>query len=287
MNVNYSSYSVNASLKVTYKSKCRFYTHEPETSMIEMEQELESSGNEVKLFKKLPLKAKKSLPIGKRLSNPFITTMKTAKAVEFEKLQNETSSDVKSPTDRTLFALNLVIRDFCENTTAHGFYNISRSASPLWIRLAWTLILIISSSYCCYSMTLQLSKISIQYFIILFKLSGICLYIINYLSYEVVVNYQVISESPVELPTYTICNLYPFNLAGSQFAGTYVESVLAKNNITSKITVSNDEYAITKVKQAANIVKSTVTSDTNLTTAQLKSLGFTISGKTDYTKWFN
>ena len=64
--------------------------------------------------------------------------------------------------------LKASVKEFCEMTSAHGFLNISKSTS--WIvRIAWILLVIVSISYCIYSMcsTLFQFRFWILFFVIL------------------------------------------------------------------------------------------------------------------------
>ncbi|CAF0821207.1 unnamed protein product [Brachionus calyciflorus] len=146
------------------------------------------------------------------------------------------------------------VREWCENTTSHGFSNMVKTDSNL-IRVSWVVLVLCFSSYCLYTVINSIN---------------------SYLAYEVSVNYQIVADSSAEFPAVTICNLNPFDVAAETSTGEYIIQNLKSNSMTPVITTNNGQVAYLLVDDAANILKATVNSDKNLTRAGLEKLGFTL-----------
>ncbi len=100
--------------------------------------------------------------------------------------------------------------------------------------------------------------------------------IIAYFDYETVVGVRRIKEVQVEFPQVTICNLNAFDVGTDEFSGTYINRVLLKNNISPSITPTDSQSALDLVLTAANVIKSAIVADTNLTDASKQKIGFTM-----------
>lgn len=96
------------------------------------------------------------------------------------------------------------------------------------------------------------------------------------MAYEVVVSNQIVSESITEFPSVTICNLNPFDVATESYTGQYLVEKLNLNSILPVITSNNETFSYELVDDAASLLKAVASSDKNLTSKQLESLGFTI-----------
>lgn len=94
------------------------------------------------------------------------------------------------------------------------------------------------------------------------------------MQYEVRINYQIINESPVEFPAISICNLNPFDLKFNQQTADYIRNILIKNNLSSIVSLEQDQLAYNTVKEISNILKASVVSNKSSTDEQIRSLGF-------------
>ncbi len=71
-------------------------------------------------------------------------------------------------------------------------------------------------------------------------------------------------------------NLNPINIAKNPSVGDKVIAYLEKNQISPSISLSTDDLAVVKVREASEILKASITSDTSLTTDERMSLSFTM-----------
>ena len=101
------------------------------------------------------LEKKKQLEKKKELDE-IIASDKFFKLVEKDKKEKELNSLMKE-----------CIKDWCEDTTSHGFSNMVKTDSWI-IRITWIILIIVSMAYCMYSKYFNLSKKYI--FIIYLKL---------------------------------------------------------------------------------------------------------------------
>ena len=102
--------------------------------------------------------------------------------MELKKKNDDDKKDDDTKSDKEDADLKEEIKqkflEWCEYCTTHGIPNIARNQSKL-IRLIWIACLLASSTYCFYSIiTLMMS----------------------YLSYNVLINMQVIEEAPIFFP---------------------------------------------------------------------------------------
>lgn len=67
-----------------------------------------------------------------------------------EKVFDHNSDKPISKDERLKNLLRECVREWSEHTTAHGFANISRANSVV-VKLIWAALLILSVSYCIYS----------------------------------------------------------------------------------------------------------------------------------------
>jgi hypothetical protein len=84
-------------------------------------------------------------------------------------------------------------KEWSKSTTIHGYPNIFRTENKL-TKTMWILLLFFSTFLCSYMITKA---------------------VMDYLSYDVVTQIRVLSETPVEFPTVTICNSNPFTTEAS------------------------------------------------------------------------
>jgi len=90
------------------------------------------------------------------------------------------------------------------------------------------------------------------------------------------INYQVITDSPTEFPSVSICNLKPFDLTYSEENSDYLMKFLLEKSISPKLSVSSGEYAVDVLEEAASTLKASVSADKSLNDSFLESLGFTL-----------
>lgn len=102
---------------------------------------------------------------------------------------------------------------------------------------------------------------------------GYCVYtivsvLIAFLQFEVLINQQVTTDTPIDFPAVTVCNLNPFDRRTSQ---NYIDQVLAKNNLT----YVNDTTKIDINPKLINtLIKSSIIGDKKLNLTQVENLGF-------------
>ncbi|RNA37541.1 FMRFamide-activated amiloride-sensitive sodium channel isoform X1 [Brachionus plicatilis] len=150
--------------------------------------------------------------------------------------------------------LKKCVKEWCENTSSHGFSNLIRTDSWI-IRIVWLILVLLFIGYCSYT---------------------VVTIILAYFKYEVVVSYKIVSDSPSPFPGVTICNLNPFDVGTDEYTGTYLENALINNSINPSIHLSLNDTAILKVDEIRSILKAHATADKNLTSDDLKKKGFTI-----------
>lgn len=134
---------------------------------------------------------------------------------------------------------------WASNSTFHGLPNIARSKNYV-ITIIWTLCLIISSCYCLYEI---ISVIKI------------------YLNYPVIVDVQLVHESPTYFPAITICNLNQFNNKRSK---NFIDQIINSYNLTNK-NLNSIKYT-----QELNELLKREIKHLNLNESTLKLLGYTI-----------
>ncbi|RNA27956.1 acid-sensing ion channel 1 isoform X2 [Brachionus plicatilis] len=138
--------------------------------------------------------------------------------------------------------------DWASNTKSHGVPNIMRVEST-FLRIVWTICFVASLGYCIYTIV------------------GI---IQTFLLFEVLINQQVVTDSPIEFPAVTVCNLNPFDRRKAQ---GYIDQVLAKNNLS----YVSDVNKIDKNPRLINtLIKSSIIGNPNLTAENIEQLGFHI-----------
>ena len=98
----------------------------------------------------------------------------------------------------------------------------------------------------------------------------------TFLGYPVNVNYQYISDTPTMFPGVTICNLNSIDLSYDPDVKNVVNNCLIKNKIAPNIMLDSDELAIIELTAASDILKSCITSDTNMTWAKKANLSFSM-----------
>jgi hypothetical protein len=141
------------------------------------------------------------------------------------------------------------LKEWGLNSTAHGISNLCRLENKL-IKIIWIICFISSFGYC---------------------ISTIYNIIDNFLQFDVLINQQVVSESPIEFPAITVCNLNPFDRRNAK---NYITNTLAKNNLsyvtdTTKIDINP--------KLVNSLIKSTIIGDTSLNSTQVRYFGFDIN----------
>ncbi|CAF0708689.1 unnamed protein product [Brachionus calyciflorus] len=134
------------------------------------------------------------------------------------------------------------------NTTSHGIPNIVRLDSKV-LKITWLICFLASLGYCIYTI-----GIIIQ----------------DFLQFDVLINQQVVTDSPIEFPAVTVCNLNPFDRRNAQ---AYIDKTLEKN----KISYVNDINKIDINPKLVNtLIKSSIKGDSNLTSKSIENIGFHI-----------
>lgn len=134
------------------------------------------------------------------------------------------------------------------NSTAHGIPNMIRLESRI-LKIIWFVCFLASLSYCAYTI------VSI---------------IITYLQFDVLINQEVVSKSPVDFPAVTVCNLNAFDKRNAQ---KFINQTLAKNNISYVSDVTKIDMSPTLVN---NLIKASIIGNKNFTKKDYVNLGFTI-----------
>lgn len=160
---------------------------------------------------------------------------------------NSNSSNPKSKVN-TGEKIKQKLYDWGSNTKSHGVPNILR-VENLFLKIIWIICFVASFSYCIYTII------------------GI---ILTFLKFEVLINQQVATDSPIEFPAVTVCNLNPFDRRKAQ---NYIDKVLENNNL-SYVT---DVNKIDKNPKLINtLIKSSIIGNPNLTAENIENLGFHI-----------
>lgn len=114
--------------------------------------------------------------------------------------QNKEEKEIQAQNQIKLNTKSLIkvsLIELLRESTTHGLSNIFRT-KKLILKLMWTIFFLISAGYCSYMIHNSIS---------------------DYLSYNVITNFQTVFELPSLFPTVTICNLNAFQTNFSiQFA---------------------------------------------------------------------
>lgn len=140
------------------------------------------------------------------------------------------------------------VAEWCSYSTTHGVSNISRADNKL-VKFIWILCLVVSSIYCFYT---------------------IVNIIVSYLSYEVIINIDVVDKAPIDFPAVSVCNLNPLD---RRFSQTYIDKVLARHNLSH---VSNIEKIDINPNTVKYLIKANILADRNLSKAEIRKFGFEI-----------
>lgn len=131
------------------------------------------------------------------------------------------------------------------NSTCHGLSNIVRS--KIWIiKIMWTICFLVSATYCFHEVVVVIKM---------------------YLRYPVLVDIQLIHESPTIFPAITLCNLNQFNPTRSKYL---TDRIINKHNLTF-----GNENAVEYTQKVSEQLKLEI-KYMNLNESELKSLGYTI-----------
>ncbi|CAF0843935.1 unnamed protein product [Brachionus calyciflorus] len=93
---------------------------------------------------------------------------------------------------------------------------------------------------------------------------------------EVIIDYKIIQESPSEFPSFTFCNINPFDVLNENTTGLYILDTLRKNSIPSYLKINTGEKAIDLVEKASSILKASVVANKTLSEDYVKKLGFSL-----------
>lgn len=185
---------------------------------------------------------------------PNISDIERQAAKEFEAATNNHKFELEQHHQQQQHShrkLNVYRDKFVEwssYSTAHGIPNIFRLESRL-LKIIWILCFLASFAYCSYT---------------------IVNIVVVYLEYGVLINQEVVSEAPVDFPAVTVCNLNAFDKRNAQ---TYINQVLAKNNISYVSDINRIDIPPTKVN---NLIKASIIGNKSFTDDDIKSMGFSI-----------
>ena len=101
-----------------------------------------------------------------------------------------------------------IFGEFCETSTSHGIPSIYRSQGT-FLKLFWTFFTLLSSAICFYLIVTSF---------------------IDFFSYPVQTTVDIISETPTEFPTISICNLNPYKTDNENVSLT-LKQILASKRV--------------------------------------------------------
>jgi hypothetical protein len=159
---------------------------------------------------------------------------------------------LKNSKTTLLKELNTIFTEWCTNSTAHAIPNIFRTDSKQ-LKFIWTISLLISASYCFYSVFLS---------------------IINYYSYPIYTNTQIINEIPTKFPAVSICNLKLTNKTSSK---SYLDNLLYVNGVQKFPRSFFGSSIFMYIMANLYSIQATISSDSNLTSSSRRALGFEMS----------
>jgi hypothetical protein len=143
--------------------------------------------------------------------------------------QNESRISIK-PVDQTKEKSSLenkikeIALEWILNSTSHGLPNLFKT-SQKYLKIFWLIAFLACSGICFYLITE---------------------YIINFFEYEVTVSTTYVTETPVDFPAVTICNLNPFNPNRSSALFEHVSSTYNFNNSLQQVNETNAYNVIKK-----------------------------------------
>jgi hypothetical protein len=191
----------------------------------------------------------------------------------FEKNENQKTTPIKLR-DR----IKTLAIEWIKSSTIHALPKVFHS-QQIYLKVIWLLLFLASFTACSY--------ISINYFITFF-------------SYNTNVNFAIVTESPTNFPSITICNINPFY---NKRSSNYIKNVLNDNNLlylANLTSMNQNESAIQLLNSAQTVIKTYVATYKNLTIAERKLLGWDIDemllscyfngnkcSSTDFTWFFN
>lgn len=150
--------------------------------------------------------------------------------------ENSNNNVAKSDQNSKKSIAKCLILDWCSYCTAHGISNISRAKNNVTLAV-WICFYLASIVFCAYNI------INI---------------IVEFSQYNVLINIELINESPIDFPAVTVCNLNPFDKTK---ANSYIDKLLEKNNISyvkdiTRIDIEPDLiYKLIKSNVIANLSK--------------------------------
>ena len=100
--------------------------------------------------------------------------------------------------------------------------------------------------------------------------------LINFFSWKTNANMVLIREAQSEFPAVTICNLNPFDFTTNKSTGDFVNQALLKQNASSYIELIDRINFVDEISRITDLIKAAIQSDNALTSAQVKSLGFSL-----------
>jgi hypothetical protein len=242
---------------------------------------------EVNQFESIDLQGKQTVPLQTDIENPIKNNIDS----KFEPKQTKSHSDENKQEEKEeedeeetsiKSKLKHVLQEWLNDTTTHGFSNILKSKT--WFgRIIWTTILASSSCYCFYSKFLFCFLVDYKYFIYLnFYYSAIIVTLIQFFKWGYFISYSSYLESPTNFPAVTICNMNPFDISMSDFAGNFLNNVIKDNHINPTIDMkdfpSDDGVLpITQVEKIQTLLLATLIANPgNYTNDELQTIGFTM-----------
>jgi len=118
------------------------------------------------------------------------------------------------------------LEEFCLNSSTHGIPSIYRSTS-YFLKTSWTLFTVGSTGLCFYLMTLS---------------------IIEFLSYPVSTNIEIVKEVPTLFPSVSICNLNPYKIQDPKI-NFYLKEIRKKIEQTNDIHPDMKRTLLKKIVQ--------------------------------------
>lgn len=150
--------------------------------------------------------------------------------------------------DDSRLKIKQILIEWGSNTKTHGIPSILRVKNT-FLKIIWIICFMASLGYCVYTIV------------------GI---IQTFLLFEVLINQQVVTDSPIEFPAVTVCNLNPFDRRKAQ---SYIDQVLAKNNLSYVSDVNKIDI---NPKLINTLIKSSIMGNSSLTSEKIEQLGFHI-----------
>jgi hypothetical protein len=174
----------------------------------------------------------------------------TKKIVSVEKLElNSVPLDIPLK-----HKIKHLLQEWILSSTSHGLPSVFRT-DQLYLKAIWFFCFLLSTAACIYF---------------------IVSYIITYFQYGVTVSTTIETETPIDFPAITICNLNPFYVTR---AISFVQETLTRNNFTYLLTLSNlttGQTAFSLSKTVLEVLRSDAATNPAYNATSRKELGFYI-----------